>query len=100
MWGWDGATSVGVGSRRSGNCGGEAASEQRNQPGGSHGGAEKAVEEEEALRFVCLPASLLGNWNWIAEEERKRQSAAVVCSGLSDGPSSTTNYIGLLEQGQ
>ena len=48
MWGWDGATSVGVGSRRSGNCGGEAASEQRNQPGGSHGGAEKAVEEEEA----------------------------------------------------
>ena len=61
MWGWDGATSVGVGSRRSGNCGGEAASEQRNQPGGSHGGAEKAVEEEEALRSVCLPASLLGN---------------------------------------
>jgi hypothetical protein len=50
---------VGVGSRRFSNSGGEAASEQRNQLGNSHGGTEKAIEEEEeALRFVCLSVCL------------------------------------------
>ena len=73
MWGWDGPTSVRVGSRRSGNCGGEAASEQRNQPGGSHGGAEKAVEEEEACASsVCLPACLEIGIGLLRKKERDR----------------------------